>query len=335
MDSSKEPDLWTERFQKFSSLRSMQRAIANLIVLLREFKRRRDSKAGGPNPRSKAPKVSTKLKPPTVEEWDQALPVIISATQKAAFSELLQDARTEPELPREVQHSVKKSLKGSQLYHLDPFLDSYGILHVGGRLRRAEMEYGEKHPIVLPKNHHVLQLVVKHYHVQVHHQGRQITGGAIQQAGFWLIGGHDTVTKVIGACIPCKKLRGPPLKQRMADLLHDRTEVCPPFTNVGFDVFGPWAVQTRKTRGGAPNAKRWGLVFTCLSSRAIHIEVLEAMDASAFICGLRRFFALRGLVKLLRCDRGTNFFRAKTELREAASELDKERVERFMTEYGC
>lgn len=59
------------------------------------------------------------------------------------------------------------------------------------------------------------------------------------------------------------------------------------------------------------------------------------MDASAFICGLRRFFALRGLVKLLRCDRGTNFFRAKTELREAASELDKERVERFMTEYGC
>ena len=124
MDRSKEPDLWTERFQKFSSLRSLQHAIANLIILVREFKRRRDSKAGGPNPRSEAPKVSSKLKPPTVEEWDQALRVIISATQKAAFSELLQDARTEPELPREVQHSVNKSLKGSQLYHLDPFLDS-------------------------------------------------------------------------------------------------------------------------------------------------------------------------------------------------------------------
>lgn len=70
-------------------------------------------------------------------------------------------------------------------------------------------------------------------------------------------------------------------------------------------------------------------------SRAIHIEVLKAMDASAFICGLRRFFALQGLNKLLRCDRGTNFIGAKTELREAASELDKERVERFVTEYGC
>lgn len=80
------------------------------------------------------------------------------------------------------------------------------------------MEYGEKHPVVLPKNHHASQLVAKHYHAQVHHQGRLITGGAIRQAGFWLIGGHDTVTKVISACVPCKKLRGPPLEQRMADL---------------------------------------------------------------------------------------------------------------------
>ena len=121
----------------------------------------------------------------------------------------------------------------------------------------------------------------------------------------------------------------------MADLPLDRTEVCPPFTNVGFDVFGPWAVQTRKTRGGGVNAKRWGLVFTCLSSRAIHIEVLEAMDSSAFICALRRFFALQGHAKLLRCDRGTNFVGAKTELDAAASELDEKKVEKFETECGC
>ena len=330
-----EPDVWAKRFQRFSSLRSLQRAVANLIVVAREFKRRRDSKARGVNPRSEVPKGPGKRRLPTVEEWDQALRVIISTTQRAAFRELLRDARTEPELPREVQHGAKKSLKGSHLYRLDPFLDNYGILRVGGRLRRAEMEYGEKHPIILPKNHHVSRLVAKHHHLQVHHQGRQITGGAIRQAGFWLIGGHDTVTKVVGACVPCKKLRGPPLEQRMADLPPDRTEVCPPFTNVGFDVFGPWAVQTRKTRGGTANAKRWGLVFTCLSSRAIHIEVLEAMDASAFICALRRFFALRGHATLLRCDRGTNFIGAKTELGEAVSELNDKKVEKFVTEYGC
>ena len=152
---------------------------------------------------------------------------------------------------------------------------------------------------------------------------------------FWLVGGHETVTKVIAACIPCKKLRGPRLEQRMADLQPKRTEVCSPLTIIGFDVFCPWTVQTRKTRGGAANAKRWGLVFKCLSSQAIHIEVLEAMDASAFICALRRFFSLRGHAKLLRCNHGTYFIGAKTELGEAASELSQEKVEKFVTEYGC
>ena len=347
-DKAKGKGLGAPRFKRFSSLKSLQQAVAGLIVVVREFKRRREPKTGSVHPRNEPLKVSDKLRPstvirilrtgsrpPTVEERDQALRVIIITTQREAFGELLQDARTEPELPRETQQSVKKSLKGSRLYHLDPFLDAYGILRVGGRLRRAEMEYGEKHPVVLPKNHHASQLVAKHYHAQVHHQGRLITGGAIRQAGFWLIGGHDTVTKVISACVPCKKLRGPPLEQRMADLPRDRTEVCPPFTNVGFDVFGPWMVQTRKTRGGAANAKRWGLVFTCLSSRAIHIEVLEAMDTSAFICALRRFFALRGHAKLLRCDRGTNFVGAKTELKDASSELNEEKVKKFVTESGC
>ena len=287
-----EPDLGAERFKKFSSFKSLQRAVANLIVIVREFKHRRDVKAGRGNLRSKARNTQGKLRPPTVEEWDQALRVIISSTQREAFSGLLSDTRKEPDLPREIQSSAKKALKGSQLYRLDPFLDSHGILRVGGRLRRAQMEYNEKHPIVLPKCHYVSQLIAKHYHHEVHHQGRQITGGAIRQAGFWLIGGHNVVMKVIGACVLCKKMKGPHLEQHMADLPLDRTKVCPPLTNVGFDVFGPCALQTRKTRGGGVNAKRWGLVFTCLSSRAIHIEVLEAIDSSAFICALWRFFAL-------------------------------------------
>ena len=137
-----------------------------------------------------------------------------------------------------------------------------------------------------------------------------ITHGAIRQAGFWLIGGHRVVS--------CRKLRGSGVEQRMADLPADRTETAPPFTSVGSDVFGPWMVKTRKTRGTAANAKRWGLVFTCLSSRAIHIEVLESMDASSFICALRRFFALRGPARaLLRRDRGTNFVGGRAELAES------------------
>jgi len=59
------------------------------------------------------------------------------------------------------------------------------------------------------------------------------------------------------------------------------------------------------------------------------------MDASVFICALRRVFALRGHAKLLRCDRGANFIGAKTELGGAVSELNDKKVEKFIPEYGC
>ena len=189
--------------------------------------------------------------------------------------------------------------------------------------------------MLLPKKHHIADLVTRHYHRQAHHQGRQITHGAIHQAGYWLIGGHKTVAKELSRCVTCKKLRGPVLEQRMADLPADRTEVAPPFTNVGFDVFGPWMVHTRKTREGTTNSKRWGLVLTCLTSRAVHIEVLESMDTSSFICALRRFFALRGPASLLRCDRGTNFIGGKLELEDALKEMDQCKVETYVKDQGC
>ena len=124
------------------------------------------------------------------------------------------------------------------------------------------------------------------------------------------------------------------MEQRMADLPNDRIEATPPFTNVGFDVFGPWSIQTRRTRGRTTSLKRWGLVFTCLSSRAIHIETLESMDTSSFICALRCFFALRGPASLLRCDQGTNFVGGKSELDNAMREMDQCKLEKVRQRPG-
>ena len=290
--------LGAERFSRFSNLHSLKRAIARLIVKVKEFRRQKNEQ--------RPPKARQTFRSPTANELNQAMDAIIRAAQKEAFgAELTNKDLTEQKEGGRYQNTVRKrALKGSQFYALDPFIDANGILRVGGRLRRAELDYGEKHPAILPKDHHVSVLVIRHYHKEVHHQGRQITSGKIRQAGYWLIGGHRMVAKELASCVPCKKLRGPHVIQKMADLPQDRTEVGPPFTNVGFDVFGPWTISTRKTRGGAAHSKRWGLVFTCLNSRAIHIEVLESMDASSFICALRRFFAIRGPTAVLRCDIG-------------------------------
>ena len=160
------------------------------------------------------------------------------------------------------------------------------------------------------------------------------TEGALRAAGLWIVGGKRRVSSVIYGCITCRKLRGTPLTQKTVDLPADRLSTEPPFTNVGLDVFGPWTVSSRRTRGGLAQSKRWAVLFTCMSLRAVHIELIESLDTSSFINALRRFFAIRGPVKLIRSDRGTNFVSACKELK-IPSNIDDTSVKKFLLDQGC
>ena len=72
--------------------------------------------------------------------------------------------------------------------------------------------------------------------------------------------------------------------------------------------------------------KRYGVLFTCLASRAVHLESTNTMDTDSFINSLRRFISRRGPVKEIRCDNGSNFVGAERELREAIKELDHDQI---------
>lgn len=114
----------------------------------------------------------------------------------------------------------------------------------------------------------------------------------------------------------------------MADLPPERHEVWPPFTYMGLDVFGPWSIVTRRTRGGQAESKRWAMMLSCQNSRAVHIELIESMDTSSCINALRRFFALRTPAKQLQSDCGTNFIGSCKML-----EMDKS-VQRYLSKEG-
>ncbi|XP_038594061.1 uncharacterized protein LOC119917719 [Micropterus salmoides] len=211
---------------------------------------------------------------------------------------------------------------------LSPFLED-NLICVGGRLRHSELPAAEKNPIILPKGSHISLLLTQHHHEQVKHQGRHLTEGAIRAAGLWILGGKTLISSVLHKCVTCRRLRGKLEEQFMADLPPERLKTCPPFTYVGIDVFGPWSISTRRTRGGQAESKRWAIMFSCMSSRAVHIEVIEAMDTSSCINALRRFFALRGPAKQLLSDCGNNFIGARKELG-----MDK-RLQKFLSEQGC
>ena len=194
--------------------------------------------------------------------------------------------------------------KTSPLLKLSPVIDNYRLLRVGGRLERSGLSYKESHPLILPSSHHVTMLLVRHYHERVQRQGRHFTLGLIRSSGLWIVGGKRLVNRIINSYIKCKKLRGRQQIQKITDLPKARLTPAPPFSYVGLDVFEPWLVRTRGTRGGVANNKRWAVLFTCLANRAIHLELIKSMDTSSFINALRRFLALRGPAIQLRSDRG-------------------------------
>ena len=156
-----------------------------------------------------------------------------------------------------------------------------------------------------------------------------MTSNAIRQAGYWVINGHSRINYYISSCVTCKRLRSDTVSQKMADLPKDRLEETNPFDYTGVDYFGPFVVKSRRSE-----VKRYGVIFTCLTSRAVHLEVADSLTTDSYINALRRFISYRGPIRVLRSDRGTNFVGAKGQLTEA-KDLDYAQVQRYLLNKGC
>jgi hypothetical protein len=233
-------------------------------------------------------------------------------------------------IQREAFGEMDFKLKANPLKSLDPFLDGSNLLRVGGRLSKASEAYDTKHPVILPKSSQLSRLIALNCHEKVAHQGRNLTMNQIRSAGYWIVGCRKIVASLINKCVTCVRHRGTPKGQKMADLPEERVSPSPPFTYCGIDCFGPFSV-----REGRREMKRYGLLITCLASRAIHIETLDDLSTDAFLNGLRCFIAIRGKVRLIRCDQGTNFVGAKNELQENLKKLDLESITRKLLEHEC
>ena len=151
--------------------------------------------------------------------------------------------------------------------NLDPFLDLEGILRAGGRLQLASFPYGMMYPIILPSDSYVMTLIIRYFHEKTKHQSRGITLNEVRASGYWILGGSTAVGSYIAKCIVCRKLCGTTQQQKMTDLLEDRLETAPPFTSRAVDYFGPWMFKE-----GRREVKKYGVIFTRLASRAVHLE---------------------------------------------------------------
>ncbi|XP_028394872.1 uncharacterized protein LOC114519015 [Dendronephthya gigantea] len=227
------------------------------------------------------------------------------------------------------QMSLKERLKRNDFKTLSPFVDPGGIIRVGGRVDNAVVSYETRHPALLPYHHRISRLITEEAH-RCGHSGIATTTAKTRRM-YWIIRAHDLAKAVKYKCVVCKAMEPKAESQFMANLPPQRlAPQSPPFHYTSCDYFGPLTVKVGRNK----TTKHYGVIFTCLNARAVHLEIATDCTAMELIQTLRRFFAIRGYPALILSDNGTNLVGAVTELRKMISGWDKKKLHEYCADKG-
>ncbi|XP_055714187.1 uncharacterized protein LOC129808438 [Phlebotomus papatasi] len=199
---------------------------------------------------------------------------------------------------------------------LYPFVDIDGILRVGGRIDSAHENYDAKFQIILPHGK-LAEWIAEAEHVRLLHSGPQETLSSIRKR-FWPVKGKSLVRRVAHKCVVCIRAKPKMSQQLMGSLLEYRVTLTRPFLHTGVDLTGHVLIK-RAPRGSAQE-KAYVCIFICMSTKAVHLEVLTSLSTKAFISAFRRFIARRGMPSHMHSDNGTNFVGASKELYQLLKE---------------
>ncbi|CAH2088129.1 unnamed protein product [Euphydryas editha] len=238
------------------------------------------------------------------KEIDQALECCIRKTQENIFTEEYM----------QLQEKGFLQLKSSKLKSLCPYLDDKGLIRIQGRLEKSSLDIHMKHPIVLPNKGHLIHLIVADAHTKTLHGGPQLMLNYLRTA-YWILGVRNLVKHYVQKCVTCAKQRASTKAQIMGDLPAVRCTPARPFLHSGVDYAGPINIRTTKGRGHH-SYKGYICLFVCMSTRALHLEVVSDMSTQAFLAAFRRFVARRGHCAKLFSDNGTTFVGASRELEQ-------------------
>lgn len=239
--------------------------------------------------------------PITQTECDSALFLLLKLCQRETF-------------PLELNSiNERKPLnKQSKILSLSPFIDDSGILRVGGRLNNSNLDYNQKHPIILPSKHPLTKLLIHQTHIDNLHCGQQQVLYTLRQK-YWPINAKSVIRKIIHQCIRCHKVNPKPYEHQMGNLPKSRLTPSPPFFYCGIDYAGPFFTRDKRARGYT-KSKAYICLFLCFNTKAVHLELVSSLTTEAFLESLRRFIARRGQPNTIYTDNGTNFVGAYKEL---------------------
>ena len=223
---------------------------------------------------------------------------------------------------------VKRS---SRIAPHSQFLSPNGLIRSSGLIKwLVEVGFNVKYPIILDARHPFVKLFLEHTHVKRYHQGVECLRSIVQER-YTVLKLRSSLRSIKAHWLRCREFQAVTMQPIMSDLPRERLPYqSPPFTNTGVDYFGPFYVTAHRT-----TEKKWGFLFICLTTRAIHVEIVTSMDTSSCVMGVERFVPRRGTPAMIWSDNDTNFIGAEKELRETvekwnivniAAELDHKGV---------
>ena len=209
----------------------------------------------------------------------------------------------------------KKPLSSKdKLLSLNPFIDERPIIRSSGRLKYIPLPAATRLPVVLVAQNAITRLLMLHFHEICHHAGPEYVKSFLQQR-YFIFGVRAALRTISYRCFQCRCFRAENVELKMAPLPRCRfpsRDVPYPFANAGVHAFGPFIIVN-----GKRTEKHYSLIFTCLVTRACHLEPCPTLTTDSFINAFRRFIARRGQPQYIRSDNGKNFVGARRELQKA------------------
>lgn len=199
--------------------------------------------------------------------------------------------------------------------NLNLFLDDNGIIRSRGKLDKClQLSYDVRNPIVIPKNSHLTELIIADCHIKCKHLGSSSTLNYIRNSGLWIPQGRTAVSKIVKQCISCRRYNAVVYRYpKPSDYHKDKVNFIKPFDNTGVDFTGHVYVKF-----GEKFVKMYLVVYTCLSVRAVHIDLIPSMNCSDFLASFVRFCNAFCHPSCLYSDNAPTFIQAATVLQNSS-----------------
>ena len=252
----------------------------------------------------------------TVTELQGAERLWISYAQRQCYGEVVSTLKEKKLLPA-----------SAPLTKLQPFLDTDGppLFRVGGRLRTSHHLSDQfRSPVILPANHRVTQLIVGHEDERCQHGAGTDHLLSNLADRYWIIKGRQVVKSYRHRCVRCQKLWRRAAEPKMGNFPSIWTSgPLQAFAHTGVDYAGPFLVKMGRRRS---QEKHHIAAFSCLQTRACHLEVVRSLDVEGMEMALARLCHRQGRPTLILSDNGINFVATDCELREVLRDLDQAKI---------